>query len=201
MVIPGLQRGMVAVSRYRLAPILAMAFIISGLSLWLFFEWLAGMAAWSGQGEGWLPPIFIAGLCKYCGAVCRRDAIAQIYNSWPLMDGRFVPSGYWVSKAGVRHLFENAQRSKFQSPCAALRLTRLFVVLALSIAQRMLRALSFVLDRFCCAGQIWFSVSGTCLAVAPPEPRLVASRLVRSRLYLDDVAPFIDGKTGNKIPF
>jgi len=202
MVHSGLQEGMVAVSQYRLATHLGMAFIILGCLLWLFFESLREWRRESGQGEGWLPPIFL--LLVYvqiiAGAFVAGTNSGKIYNSWPLMDGRFVPSGYWFQSPVWRNLFENAAAIQFNHRVLAYGLLGLFVVLAFIYRRNaMLRAPIFVLALLLC-WQIGLGI-WTLLAVAPLNLALLHQ--------FSSVLVFISTmwlihrwkRHGNKIPF
>ncbi len=202
MVHSGLQDGMVAVSQYRLATHLGMAFIILGFLLWLFFESLREWRRETGRGEGWLPPIFL--LLVYvqiiAGAFVAGTNSGKTYNSWPLMDGRFIPSGYWFQSPWWRNLFENAAAIQFNHRMLAYALLGLFVALAFTYRRNaMLRTPIIFLALLLC-WQIGLGI-WTLLAVAPLNLALLHQ--------FSSVLVFISTmwlvsrwkRHGNKIPF
>jgi len=97
MVHSGLQEGMVNVSQYRLATHLGMAFIILGALFWLYKR---QVHRWDrtgfmlGRGR-----TLVLGLLVYLqiigGAFMAGTHSGRTYNEWPLMDGDFIPDGYY----------------------------------------------------------------------------------------------------------
>jgi len=116
MVYSGLQEGMVSVSQYRLASHLGMAFIILGVLYW----------AWSDCRDHWprravvsafnLRTSSLAGLIYLqiiSGAFVAGTQAGKTYNTWPLMDGGFVPEGYFIMSPIWRNIFENIPAIQF----------------------------------------------------------------------------------------
>ena len=116
MVASGLVNDRVDVSQYRLATHLGVAFIILGALFWL----------WRNQAEGWpsrsssaLPKkriTFLAGLVFVqiiAGAFVAGLKAGRTYNTWPLMDGDFVPAGYAMITPFWRNMFENIAAVQF----------------------------------------------------------------------------------------
>lgn len=116
MVKSGLSGDRVDVSQYRLATHLGMAFFILGLLFW----------TWRDQKEGWprkmRSSIFtkmsalIAGLVYLqilSGAFVAGTHSGKSYNTWPLMDGGVLPSGYAAQTPFWRNLFENTAAIQF----------------------------------------------------------------------------------------
>lgn len=130
MVYSGLQDGMVSVSQYRLATHLGMAIIILGLLLWLFLDALGGWERDKGRGKGVLAPLFLGlvYLQIIAGAFVAGTNSGKIYNSWPMMDGRFVPSGYWFQSPAWRNLFENSAAIQFNHRTLAYILLAVFAL-------------------------------------------------------------------------
>jgi cytochrome c oxidase assembly protein subunit 15 len=116
MVYSGLQDGMVSVSQYRLAAHLGMAFIILGILYW----------TWRDCREDWPARTFkvtfnfqtacLAGLIYLqiiSGAFVAGTQAGKSYNTWPLMDGGFVPDGYFIMSPMWRNIFENIPAIQF----------------------------------------------------------------------------------------
>ncbi|RFB04541.1 heme A synthase [Parvularcula marina] len=115
MVASGLSER-VDVSQYRLALHLGTAFILFGLVVW---QWIAlvrppGRAA-TKAGLGRLTLVFGAALfCQIIlGAFVAGLRAGKTYNTWPLMDGQFVPEGYFNGAAGLSHMFETIEAVQF----------------------------------------------------------------------------------------
>jgi heme a synthase len=151
----------VDVSQYRLAAHLGIAVAILGYTLWLIFDlgrerspgatsdrrvsaWIAGAA---------LTLIYLQILAG--GLVAGIDA-GLGYNTWPLINGAFVPSGLGEAQPWVLNLFENPLTVQFdhrmlgytvvlatilQSGCLALRreapelVTSAFILMCLALLQ------------------------------------------------------------------
>ena len=124
------------VSPYRLTAHLALGMVILGAVLWM------AMGQWAGQ-EARPPPaagrvavrIFAALVCLLVlktalsgGFVAGLDA-GFIYNSFPLMEGRWVPSGLFDLSPPVINLFENPVTVQFQHRILAV--TSLLAVILL----------------------------------------------------------------------
>ena len=116
MVASGLVNDRVDVSQYRLATHLGVAFIILGALFWL----------WRNQRESWpkkpldkMPvkrTTFLAGLVFLqiiAGAFVAGLKAGRTYNTWPLMDGDFVPAGYASMTPFWRNMFENIGAVQF----------------------------------------------------------------------------------------
>jgi heme a synthase len=107
--------GRVDVSQYRLAVHLTLACFIFAAMLYVA-RGLAPHSASPAQSgvqrfAGWLVlaillQIFIGGL------VAGLDA-GMSYNTWPQMDGAFVPGGLWAIEPAWRNLFENPKTVQF----------------------------------------------------------------------------------------
>ena len=168
MVYSGLQEGMVAVSQYRLATHLGMAFIILGVLTWLFLDARRDWRREFGKGRGWLLPLFL-GLTYVqiiAGAFVAGTGSGKTYNTWPLMDGSFVPSGYFFMSPFWRNIFENAAAIQFNHRLLAYVLIVLFVVIAVRLkSSSNLRVPLWILG----ALLVWQVLLGiwTLLAVAP----------------------------------
>ena len=126
MVHSGLQEGMVAVSQYRLATHLGMAFLVLGSLVWM---WKAAGPMGS--------PVAKSALTKVTGGLVFAQIVAgafvagthsgKTYNSWPLMDGDVVPAGYGQIEPSWRNIFENPAAIQFNHRTLA------YVILALGV--------------------------------------------------------------------
>lgn len=116
MVASGLVNDRVDVSQYRLATHLGVAFIILAALFWL----------WRNQCQGWPMRIsnnkavtattFLAVLVFIqiiAGAFVAGLRAGRIYNTWPMMDGDFVPAGYGQLDPFWRNIFENIPAVQF----------------------------------------------------------------------------------------
>ena len=104
------------VSPYRLATHLSMAFLIFGLLIWTALEIRATDHPTSGTadravriGAGHL--LALIALTIVAGAFVAGNDAGLDYNTFPLMDGRFVPDGYW--DLGFAGLAENIATVQF----------------------------------------------------------------------------------------
>ena len=112
MVHSGLQTGMVSVSQYRLATHLGMAFLVLGALYWM----------WRAAAES-APSVDKPVVTKVTGALVFAQIVAgafvagtssgKTYNTWPLMDGDVIPSGYALQDPFWRNLFENPAAIQF----------------------------------------------------------------------------------------
>ncbi len=104
----------VDVSQYRLAAHLALAVLLFAAMFWLALDlvsqrkqtksplWPFAFALAGGVYVQMMLGAFVAGL-----------RAGRIFNSWPLMDGKFIPDGYFSGAPGFNDLFETAAASQF----------------------------------------------------------------------------------------
>lgn len=104
-----------AVSHYRLAAHLSLAIIIYAALLWVALGLTksaapAGRPFWRAQnGVAQLYLLLVAAVAvqiMFGAFVAGLDA-GLAYNTWPLMDGRFVPTGLWQLSPHWINIFEN----------------------------------------------------------------------------------------------
>ncbi len=116
MVASGLVNDRVDVSQYRLATHLGMAFIILGLLYWTYKDQKDG---WSYHTERPAHPLlgFSLALLVFlqiiAGALVAGTHAGKTYNTWPLMDGNFVPEGYTALSPFWRNFGENIAAIQF----------------------------------------------------------------------------------------
>ena len=130
MVASGLVNDRVDVSQYRLATHLGMAFIILGGLFWL---WRNQAENWPRKPLGKMPvkrTTLLAGLVFLqiiAGAFVAGLKAGRTYNTWPLMDGDFVPAGYSSMAPFWRNMFENIGAVQFNHRLLA------YIILAVTI--------------------------------------------------------------------
>jgi len=116
MVSSGLTQG-VSVSQYRLAFHLTLACAIYAAILWTAQQ-LAPQARGEVSARLRIGALGIAALLLlqiYLGALVAGLDAGLVYNTWPLIDGAFVPSSerLWFISPGWRNLFENTLTVQF----------------------------------------------------------------------------------------
>lgn len=102
------------VSHYRLALHLGCAFIIEGLLLW------AALSVWYGpcetkQAVPWHITVTLLAIFfqVVTGAFVAGLHAGLIYNSFPLMDGKIIPSGLWIMEPWYKNILENVTMVQF----------------------------------------------------------------------------------------
>ena len=103
------------VSQYRLAAHLGLAVILFGLMFWLALDlWIAG-------AKRARPPLFAGALALAAGVFAQMMLGAFVaglragrtFNTWPLMDDKFVPDGYFAGAPRFLDLFETIAAVQF----------------------------------------------------------------------------------------
>ena len=127
------------VSQYRLALHLTLAFLILASLVWLAASFLprdplarlqpVGRAA---QLLAWLVWAVILAQVVL-GAFVAGTKAGLTYNTWPLMDGEFVPSGRWQLQPWYLNLSENITAIQFNHRMLAYALLALAIVHTLAI--------------------------------------------------------------------
>ena len=108
----------VDVSQYRLAAHLGIAVAILGYTLWLIFDLgreRAGVTQSGSRASAWIAGTVLALIYLQIlagGLVAGLDA-GFGYNTWPLINGAFVPSGLGEAQPWVLNLFENPLTVQF----------------------------------------------------------------------------------------
>lgn len=157
------------VSPYRLAVHLSMAFLILGLLLWTALELVARPAGGTrAQRIGAGHVLAAISITIVLGAFVAGTDAGYAYNTFPLMDGRFVPEGYWSADLGWRSLAEHVPAVQFHHRWIAVltvALTIFFVVRALPETPAEAR-LPVVLLALAAVAQVLLGIA-TLLAVVP----------------------------------
>lgn len=155
MVASGLSER-IDVSQYRLAAHLGLAIALFGLMLWLGLD-VRRPRAGSKSPLFWGAGALLAGVYAQLilGAFVAGVRAGATFNSWPLMDGKFVPDGYFSGAPRVSDLFETAAAVQFNHRVGAYLLA---------------------------AGALWFFLAARGTALARPAALLFAAVLVQGAL-------------------
>ncbi len=105
----------VDVSQYRLAAHLGLAVLLLGAMWWLALD------LWPEENPGGprrlLAPALILTAAVYAqmtlGAFVAGLRAGSVFNTWPLMDGKLFPDGYFAGAPGFNDLFETAAAVQF----------------------------------------------------------------------------------------
>jgi cytochrome c oxidase assembly protein subunit 15 len=107
----------VSVSQYRLALHLSLAMLIFGALLWVAMTLEEKRPR---TGTPWSPAQKRAGLVLgiiflqvILGALVAGMKAGMAYNTWPLMDGQWIPTGLFVMRPWYANFFENAMTVQF----------------------------------------------------------------------------------------
>jgi cytochrome c oxidase assembly protein subunit 15 len=106
----------VSVSQYRLAIHLGVAIILLGAILWTAFEYLRPKAAAAKAMPLAKWAAAFVGLVYFqmlLGAIVAGLHAGLIYNTWPDMNGGFLPDAPWFWKPWFLNVFENAGLAQF----------------------------------------------------------------------------------------
>ncbi len=123
----------VDVSQYRLALHFGIAVVILGYTLWLLFDLGQGLQR---AARAWSTSAVVAGLMlalvflqMLAGALVAGLDAGFGYNTWPLINGAFVPAGLGEASPWYLNLFENPLAVQFNHRMLG------YVVVAAAIAQ------------------------------------------------------------------
>ncbi|WP_425408951.1 COX15/CtaA family protein [Hyphococcus sp.] len=106
----------VDVSQYRLAAHLGLAVLLFGLMFWFALDLLPGRKRHSvSTGLRYGAYALSAGVFAQIilGAFVAGLRAGRTYNTWPLMDGKFFPEGYFAGAPQFHHLFETMAAVQF----------------------------------------------------------------------------------------
>jgi cytochrome c oxidase assembly protein subunit 15 len=105
------------VSQYRLAAHFGMALVILGYTLWLLFGLGREARVAARNRSAGLVASFVLTLIftqMLAGALVAGTDAGMGYNTWPLIDGAFVPAGLGEASPWYLNLFENPLTVQFQ---------------------------------------------------------------------------------------
>jgi heme a synthase len=134
------QSGLVDIPRvspYRLAAHLSLALVIYACMFWLALKLLWPQRNPRGGSRGFLALLALIGITILSGAFVAGLKAGYVYNTFPLMDGRLVPTGVMYLEPAWRNFFENPATVQFVHRCLAIG-TLLAVLAAWAIGMRRL---------------------------------------------------------------
>ena len=168
----------VDVSQYRLVAHLALALAIYGLTLWIALGLLADAPRapvaprWRRGAEA---IIALVALTIVAGGFVAGLHAGLIYNTFPLMDGNFVPAGYAQLRPFLRNWFENVAAVQFDH--RVLAMTSAAAVLLLWVAGRRARLpdpARLALHALLAAAVLQFALGVSTLLLVVPIPLAAA---------------------------
>ncbi len=158
MVASGFEADRTAVSPYRLVIHLGLAFLLFGVLLWTAMTLLRPKPDAAPVPAALRPLVHAAAglavLAMLAGGFVAGIRAGFDYNTFPLMEGRIVPPGYWLLEPGWKNLTANIAAVQFNH--------RLAATLALAVAAWAAAVAIRALPR----GQVRGAVAGLAMAVA-----------------------------------
>lgn len=105
----------VDVSQYRLAAHLSLAVMLFGLMFWLALDLWPARKMETPKGLRIGAYALVAGVFAQIilGAFVAGLRAGRTFNTWPLMDGKFFPDGYFAGAPGFSDLFETIAAVQF----------------------------------------------------------------------------------------
>lgn len=168
------------VSPYRLTAHLMLAVALYGYMIWMALGLLSqGRQQVSAAGR-WLRryAAALAGwvfLTMASGGFVAGLKAGLAYNTFPLMEGRWIPSGIWSLQPGYRNLFENIATVQFNHRVAAITALVGILVLWLAGAGRMpSRGARYALHGLAVMGVVQVGLGITTLLHHVPVPLAAA---------------------------
>lgn len=157
MVASGFEADRTAVSPYRLVVHLGLAFILFGVLVWTAMTLLRPKPEAAPVPAALRPLVHAAAglavLAMLAGGFVAGIRAGFDYNTFPLMEGRLVPQGYWVLEPGWKNLTANIPAVQFNH--------RLLATLALAGAA----SAAIVAFRALPRGRVRGAVTGLAIAV------------------------------------
>jgi cytochrome c oxidase assembly protein subunit 15 len=136
MVVSGLV-GRLEVSQYRLAAHLGLAFVIFGWTLTLALDLMRSTAQPRRPGAGLAGVVVTAVFIQVLfGALVAGLDAGLTYNTWPLMDGRWVPDGLFLNRPWWTNFGENVTLVQFQHRVTAYLVVALVAAAAVIAGRR-----------------------------------------------------------------
>ena len=110
-----------SVSQYRLTAHLATALLLYGYCVWQAASLLLPPAPADATGRrGLLALLVLVAVTIAAGGLTAGTHAGLVYNTFPLMDGRLVPSGYFVERPWWINPFENVTAIQFDHRVLAI---------------------------------------------------------------------------------
>lgn len=139
------------VSQYRLTAHLGLALLIFAAMLWFALDFLRGETRANHSSPGYLKAtaavVFIVFIMMLSGGFVAGTKAGYIINTFPTMNGEWIPSGWLAIQPIWRNVFENPIMVQFVHRCIALAVI-LSIITSFAIAsnQRFRTAKSLVLS-------------------------------------------------------
>ncbi|MBY0421931.1 MAG: COX15/CtaA family protein [Parvularculaceae bacterium] len=130
----------VDVSQYRLAAHLGLAIILLGLMFWTALDLVTPRARGTSR-RLFAGALLFAGLVyaqMLLGAFVAGLRAGRVFTTWPLMDGRFFPEGYFSEPARFLDLFDNAAAAQFNHRLGAYAVFAAAIVFAWSVRRSLI---------------------------------------------------------------
>jgi cytochrome c oxidase assembly protein subunit 15 len=168
----------VEVSQYRLVAHLVLALAIYGLTLWIALGLLVGPTRRE-MAPGWRRAaeaiIGLVALTIAAGGFVAGLNAGLVYNTFPLMDGSFVPVGYAELQPFFRNWFENIPAVQFDHRLLAIATAASVVLLWLAGRRAVLpRPGQLALHALLAAAAIQFALGLSTLLLVVPIPLAAA---------------------------
>jgi cytochrome c oxidase assembly protein subunit 15 len=167
----------VEVSQYRLVAHLALALAIYGVTLRIALGLLldapraSPAAIWRRAAEGVIALVSLTIVAG--GFVAGLDA-GLVYNSFPLMDGQFVPAGYAQLQPFMRNWFENIAAVQFDHRLLAMTTAAAVLLLWVVGSRTLPRPARLILDGLLAAAALQFALGVSTLLLVVPIPLAAA---------------------------
>jgi cytochrome c oxidase assembly protein subunit 15 len=112
------------VSQYRLTAHLGLALVIFTAMLWYAMDFLRGETRANHSSRGYLKAtlvvVLVVFLMMLSGGFVAGTKAGYIINTFPTMNGEWIPSGWLSMQPGWRNLFENPVMVQFVHRCIAV---------------------------------------------------------------------------------
>jgi cytochrome c oxidase assembly protein subunit 15 len=167
----------VEVSQYRLVAHLALALAIYGVTLRIALGLLldapraSPAAIWRRAAEGVIALVSLTIVAG--GFVAGLDA-GLVYNSFPLMDGQFVPAGYAQLQPFMRNWFENIAAVQFDHRLLAMTTAAAVLLLWVVGSRTLPRQARLALHGLLAAAALQFALGVSTLLLVVPIPLAAA---------------------------
>lgn len=162
----------VDVAPYRLMTHFCLALIIICYTFWLWLGLSGQSRKTSNSGAVLAKGLFVLIFLQMAaGALVAGLDAGRTFTDWPTMDGRFVPSSYWMPELGFRNIFENVATAQFNHRILAYLIT-IFAGVVLFVRRGELRKGGFYVLLTLIALQVGWGIF-TLLMVAPLSLALV----------------------------
>ena len=171
----------VEVSQYRLVAHLALALLVYGMTLWIALDILVDRStnepevagpAWRRLAEGL---IALVALTIGAGGFTAGLHAGLSYNTFPLMDGSFVPAGYAQLQPFARNWFENVAAVQFDHRLLAeATLTAALLLWLIGWRAALPRPAHLALHALFAAALLQFALGVSTLLLVVPVPLAAA---------------------------